>query len=396
MTKATGYVRTIDRKDGPVLYAKLKLPDGTQPQRRLGRLWAKRSAPPAGYLTMSQAQARLTAMLEGDDPFVNLAPTRVSFGALCAEWLDYIEHDRKRKPSTVRDYRNTVRKMLIPGFGESTPIEDITTADVEHYRTDLVATDLLSPRTINKSLVLLHGIFKRGVKAHGLPSNPVAAAERQPERDSGDFTVVDPGEVALLASKSENDQDATFYVVASFTGLRLGELLALRWSDIDFANRLVHVRRSWVLGQELTPKSGKVRSVPLIDQAAVVLDRLSQRQHFTDDSDRVFVNHVGDVLGQDLLRRRFHKTLTAAGLPRMRVHDLRHSYGTFAVQVWPLTDVKAYMGHANIETTMRYVHYVPQHDAADKLSRLVEKAQLGAHSVHATNPSPTESADLQA
>jgi integrase len=63
----------------------------------------------------------------------------------------------------------------------------------------------------------------------------------------------------------------------------------------------------------------------------------------------------------------------------MRLHDLRHSFGTLAVQVFPLTDVKAYMGHADISTTVRYVHHVPQHDAADKLTRLVEAgAPLGS------------------
>jgi integrase len=272
---------------------------------------------------------------------VNLAPTRVIFGAACDEWLHYIEHDRKRRPSTVRDYRNTVGAMLRPAFGDSTPLDDITTAAVEAYRQRLVREGRLSGRTINKSLVLLHGIFKLAVKRHGLRSNPAEAAERQPQRRSGHFQVLDPGEVALLASKAENAQDAALYTVAAFTGLRLGELLALRWDDVDFAKRLVHVRRSWVLGQEDTPKSHKVRSVPLIDQAARALDTLSRREHFTGPDDRVFVNDVGEVLGQDLLRRRFKRALTAAGLPPLRLHDLRHSFGTLAVQVFPLSDVKA-------------------------------------------------------
>ena len=147
------------------------------------------------------------------------------------------------------------------------------------------------------------------------------------------------------------------------------------WADVDFAKRIVHVRRSHVLGVEDTPKSHKIQSVPLIDQAAVALDGLSRREHFTDPDDRVFINHVGEVLGQDLLRRRFKTALPRAELQPMRLHDLRHSFGTLAVQAFPLSDVKAYMGHANIDTTMLYVHHVPQHDAADKLSALVTGAQ---------------------
>ena len=60
---------------------------------------------------------------------------------------------------------------------------------------------------------------------------------------------------------------------------------------------------------------------------------------------------------------------------KIRLHDLRHTFGTLAVQAFPLTDVKAYMGHADIATTMIYVHHVPQIDAADKLSQLVTDAQ---------------------
>ena len=74
----------------------------------------------------------------------------------------------------------------------------------------------------------------------------------------------------------------------------------------------------------------------------------------------------------DRLRRRFETALEDAGLPPMRPHDLRDTFGTLAVQVFPLLDVQVLMGHADIATTMIYRHHVPQHDAADKLGKLVE------------------------
>ncbi|HZG65913.1 MAG TPA: tyrosine-type recombinase/integrase, partial [Herpetosiphonaceae bacterium] len=76
----------------------------------------------------------------------------------------------------------------------------------------------------------------------------------------------------------------------------------------------------------------------------------------------------------DRLRRRYSKALDRAGLRRLRYHDLRHVFGTLAVQAFPLSDVRAYMGHSDVQTTMIYVHHRPQHDAADRLSALVEKA----------------------
>jgi integrase len=123
------------------------------------------------------------------------------------------------------------------------------------------------------------------------------------------------------------------------------------------------------------PKSGKVRSVPLIDQAAAALNDLSRRDRFTDDDDLVFVSAVGMPVEEVRLRGRFYATLERAGLKRLRLHDLRHTFGTIAVQAFPLSDVKAFMGHADIATTMIYVHHVPQQDAADKLSAVVQTAQ---------------------
>lgn len=107
------------------------------------------------------------------------------------------------------------------------------------------------------------------------------------------------------------------FTVAAFSGLRLGELRALRWEDIDFANRIVHVRHSFTYGNEGTPKSGKVRSVPLIDQAAKALDGLSRREHFTGSDDLVFINTTGGVLDDSALRRRYYDALERAGLKRM-------------------------------------------------------------------------------
>ena len=86
----------------------------------------------------------------------------------------------------------------------------------------------------------------------------------------------------------------------------------------------------------------------------------------------MFVNPVGGVIEDSALRRRFYDALDRAGLERIRFHDLRHTFGTIAAQAFPLTDVKAYMGHADIQTTMIYVHHVPRHDAANRLTELLD------------------------
>lgn len=110
----------------------------------------------------------------------------------------YIEFDRKWRPSTIRDYRRKIEKRLIPEFGEETPLSEITSDDVEGFRERMVEEGVLSARTINKRLQQLHTIFKRAQRVWDLPATPVAGAERQPQRRSGDFTALEPHEVQLL------------------------------------------------------------------------------------------------------------------------------------------------------------------------------------------------------
>jgi integrase len=341
----------------------------------------KRSRPPAGFLTRAQAEMKLEEILAGQNPEVKVEPQPgddVTFRQACEDWMRYAEFDRKRRPSTIRDYRREVEKRLIPEFGETTPISEITTKEIEAFRVRMVEEGILSARTINKRLQQMHTIFKRAQRVHNLPGNPVAGAERQPQRRSGDFAALEVHEVELLADNAVTAQDAVIFTVAAFTGLRLGELRGLRWGDIDWTRRVVFVRRSFTVDADGPTKSGKVRSVPLVDQAARALDGLSKRERWTDDEDRVFVNDLGDHIEDSALRRRYYQALDRAGLPRIRFHDLRHTFGTIAVQAFPLTDVKAFMGHADIQTTMIYIHHVPQHDAADRLSALLEERNLGA------------------
>ena len=357
-----------------VFYAKLKLPDGSQPQRRLGKVWTKRTRPPDGYLTRGMAEARLQAILDGDDPLVNIAPSHVTFGQACDELLRYLEHNRQRKRSTIGDARSTIKVHLLPAFGESTRVENITTADVDLLRERLLGGKL-AHRTVQKVMILLHGILARAKRKGWIAVNPAENAKKVTVRRSEEFNVLTVEQVYAVARVAPDDLLAALFTVAAFTGLRQGELLALRWRHVDFQNAIVHVQRNYVRGQEDTPKSHRVRSVPLSDQAAVVLDGLSRREHFTEPADLVFPNVVGEHLLDDDVRDAFYDALDTAGLGHLRTkgdpivfHDLRHTFGTLAIRNAPVTDVQHWMGHADLATTMRYVHYVPQHDNAAKLT----------------------------
>jgi integrase len=122
----------------------------------------------------------------------------------------------------------------------------------------------------------------------GLPFNPLARVEKHPMRPSGDIQVFSPEEVWALVRAAASERDGALYLTAAFTGLRMGELLALRWRDVDFAGATIRVRTSWAGRALTTPKSGRVRSVPMAPDVATALAGLGRREFWVADDDLVF------------------------------------------------------------------------------------------------------------
>ena len=310
----SGFVRVLERAGGPVFYAQIRTADGKRLQRALGRAWTKRSRPPAGYITRAQAELQLAEILAGRDPEVA--------GRAAAR------RRRQLRPGLRRvDALRRVRSQAAAVDDPRLPARDREAADPGVRRGHAALGDHARPRSRPSA----SGWSPRACSAPGrstsasssstrsssAPSastssrstrSPAPSASRQ--RRSGDFTALEPHEVELLAEHAVTDQDAVLFTVAAFTGLRLGELRGLRWGDIDWMRRVVFVRRSYTVDADGPTKSGKVRSVPLVDQAARALDELSRRERWT----------VGRGPRVRQRRRRAHRGLGAAPalLPRAR------------------------------------------------------------------------------
>ncbi len=271
-------------------YAKYRLADDRQVKNKLGPAWTVRGRPPAGYFTKRLAEEWLRSILDQArrGALAGMVRTGASFEDAAAEYLRYIEHDRGRKPSTVRGYRSAIEAHLLPAFG-SMAVEDVTTEAIERWMAGFEG----SARSRNKLLIQLHGILGRARKAYGLPVNAAADVEKVRQRQSGDISVFTPEEVWALVRAAESAQDGAIFLTAAFTGLRMGELLALRWRDVDFTGRTIRVRASYYLGQLTTPKSGKVRAVPMAPDVASVLAHVGQREHWVGDDDLVFLGATG-------------------------------------------------------------------------------------------------------
>lgn len=153
----------------------------------------------------------------------------------------------------------------------------------------------------------------------------------------------------------------------------MGELIALRWRDVDWQSRRVRVRRNYVRGEYGTPKSKRsTRAVPLIDRLAGELDRHAQSSVFADDDDLVFAHPAtGGPLDRSKLLKRFKAAMKRAKLGHrlgeggITFHSLRHSFGTaMAAQGVPMRTLHELMGHRDFATTLIYADYAPSaHEA---------------------------------
>jgi integrase len=365
----SGHVFRVDGRRGARWYAKYRLPDSRQVQKALGPAWTQRGRPAEGYFTKRTAEAWLGDVL--DQARRGTLPGMVRMGATFAdaarEWLRYVEQERGRKPSTVTDYRSVVRAHLLPAFGER-PLESVTTEMVEAWLAAQLREGRLSRRSLQKIVVLLHGIFRRAKKVWKLPQNPVADIDKPTAPRRTEIVFYSPEEVHALVRAAQSEQDGAIFLTAALTGLRMGELMALRWRDVDFAAQTVRVVASYTAGVLGTPKSGSGRAVPLVEEVARVLARLAGRECFSGPDDLVFVGDGGGYLDGSALRRRFKKARAAAGLRSLRFDDLRHTFGSVAIRTADPRELQEWMGHSDFSTTQIYMHYRPRADAARRLS----------------------------
>ena len=364
-TRASGHVYRHEGQRGPVWRALYRLPDGRRVHKTLGPAWTQRGRPAAGHFTKRLAEDWLSEVLgqARRGTLAGMVRTGATVEQACAEYLAHKETDRELKPSTLRDYRSVVSFHLVPAFGD-VAVEDLTPEMIERWKASLS----VSNTTKNKLLIVLFGVMERARRQYKLPRNPVRDVEK-PRRANGQGEALqfyEPEEVLALVRAAESEQDAAVFLTAAFTGLRRGELVALRWRDVDFTGSVLRVSSSYANGDLTTPKSGKVRSVPMAPEVGAALAKLGRRERWTADDDLVFPGVTGGYLDASALSKRYLGAARQAGLRRLRFHDLRHTFGT-TVASNPRVDMRRlqeWMGHSDITTTLRYSHFRPRHDDA--------------------------------
>ena len=352
-------------------YVKRKLGEIREPGSREG-------------LTRKQAEMALRRLMT--EVRVVVPEERMTYQEAGDRYLHHLEHIKQRKPSTVQDYKIIHNKHLVAHFG-SKPVDRIGPREVASYiPAKSKGEGALSRKTIINHLNFAHGVFAFAVKHGWCTSNPVAATDR-PQMEQADpdirFLALEEFEALLRAAaqrassaREDGDEpdvrgltDYVLYLTAGMTGLREGELVALRWRDVDWSASVIRVRRSYTRGRLGTPKSKRSsRAVPMADRLGGELDRHFKRSLYKGDDDLAFCHpQTGDPYDASQIRKRFYEAMEAAGLGErcgreggITFHSLRHTFGTRAAGAGtPMRTLQEWMGHRNIATTEIYADYAP-------------------------------------
>jgi integrase len=365
----TLFVRS-DRNGREVFYG-IGYRNGKRFNRKLG---VKRGPGSRNGLTVTQAESRLAELIGSADtaPVLGGGVTVEEAGR---RYLLYAQR-RGRKPATISNLESELRVHMHPFFTDKA-LHTITSHDVAEFVTTLERQSL-APKTVRNVLATLSAVcsFAKAPQRAWLASNPCDGVELPAVPDATEIRFLTLDGIDQLVEHARpgifQALDRALYRTAAMTGLRRGELLALRWQDVDWLAQRVRVRQNFVRGQFGTPKSKRsTRSVPMALEVAAELERLSQTSRFTGDDDLVFAHPTtGKPVYVAGISRRMRKALKAAGLNEAhRFHDLRHTFGTqCAAAGVPMRTLQEWMGHKDIKTTQRYADYAPSSREADMIA----------------------------
>jgi integrase len=301
-----------------------------------------------------------------------------TFGIYADKWLKGYARV-ECKTSTADGYEGVIEQYLRPRFGNRA-LDQIKRDDIKAMINELIAKEL-SRNTVRNALCVIRGIFNDAIEAGIVEVNPAARLGRftrtakTAEVKGISLTPVE-AEQFLQAAKEICPEYHPLFLMALRAGLRRGELVAVQWGDIQFgkdehdANRFIVVEHNYVRREHTTTKSKKSRRVDMSRELRRVLveqrDKRLLEAFLKGKNDisgeLVFLSPDGSILDPDnLYHRYFQPVLTKAGLRKIRLHDLRHTFGSLLIQSGAsIVYVKEQMGHSSIQVTVDiYGHLIP-------------------------------------
>ncbi len=320
-------------------------------------------------------------------------PSKTSFqNWVVDQWLPNVE--TQVKPSTFDSYQRNLRLHVIPTLGPR-QLQDIGPAQLNDIYAQLLRDGKLngpgglSAKTVRYIHTIIHKALADAIDIGLLTTNPAERAKPPRPRATSqtELRFWEPAQLRQFLRISTCHRLATAWHLAAMTGMRRGEVLGLRWDDVDFERSRIHIRQALVsVAYELvfsTPKNHKARVIDLDEQTVAKLRahktlQIGERSTWGSDyqdKDLVFPKENGEPLHPQTYSQAFERLVAASDLPRIRLHDLRHTHAMIALSAGvPPKVISERLGHDDPAFTLKqYAHVIPgmQADAARQIADLV-------------------------
>jgi integrase len=350
-----------------------------------------------GFATRKAAQAELTRVLGSLEQRIYVAPKRQTVTTFLTDtWLPAIEHTVR--PSTFDSYRRNIRLHVAGRPIGRRQLQDVDGSDLNALYARLLAGDTdnraLSARSVRYVSTILHRAFKDAVKWQAVVRNPVEASDPPKKSRSPEMQTWKASELGTFLTGTAAGRMSGAWCLLATTGMRRGEVLGLRWSDIDLDGARLTVTRTLIsTGAQRrgdpamawgTPKTAKGRRQVALDPGTVAALRAHRARQLEErlavgegygDQDLVVAMPDGKPVHPKTMSYWFELEIKRLGLPRIRLHDLRHTHATLALiaGVHPRV-VQERLGHANVSITLDTYSHVDldmQAAAAARVAALV-------------------------
>jgi integrase len=336
------------------------------------------------FTTKREAQASLTAWLASIDNGTAVERNRQTVAEMMVYWLDtYARHNCR--PKTVYDYTRIIRTPIVPTLG-AIQVQKLTPDALQAFYSERLAAGC-GPRTVEMCHQRLSTALKQAVRL-GLVSRNVCDLVTPPRVASREMATWDGDQARRFLAVAGQSAYGPIGIVALATGLRRGELLGLRWRDVDVERRTLSIRQTvglvgtTILAGQPKTRSGR-RTIPVPADVIEALREHRRRQNerrlalgpIWQDHDLVFAAANGNPINPDNLRRDYARLVALAGVPRIRIHGVRHTHATLALQQGAnIKAVSQRLGHARTSITMDiYAHVLPEQaqDVSEKVGTVL-------------------------
>jgi integrase len=348
-----------------------------------------------GFATRREAEVVRARIVSEVHAGSYVEPDRITLAEWVRQsWLPVIKS--RVKPSTFASYRSNMETHVLPALG-SRALQQLTAPLLNAFYAELLARGNgrrpLSPKTVRYIHATIHkaladavdaGVAQRNVAERAKPPRPNRQATRG-------IQCWEPAELARFLERVRGMRLEAAWRLAAMTGMRRGEILGLRWSDIDLDHARLSVRHAVVsVGYDVlesTPKSHQARVIELDPETVQLLRRRREKQRLEHanwgegyrENDLVVTKENGEPIHPHSFSQAFERIVAQAGVRRIRLHDLRHTHATIAVKAGvPVKVISERLGHESPAFTLKqYAHVLPgmQAQAAAQVADLVEQSR---------------------